>query len=981
MNIDEIKTFLGRVVPWHDIGIDGPYVNLHWTYQKADQKKPYWSGRACYNMVGCIDAITYAARLPDTKDIYWCVSSQKECEMRARKGNAQNGFWRAPKRSQLTASKLKVLGLDIDVSQGHANLQGKNYKSDVEALAALVKFCTDSGIPRPTMIVGTGSGGLHAYWVLAVEVDVPVWQPLANALAEATRRFNFHCDTGVTVDSARVMRMPQTVHSKHGKTAQLYTQAMLPGDYTLEDMRKALGPYMGATVIPLTPKGKVSGAADELSAGIGQYPPKNLQSVADAGCGFIKEALDTGGAAFANPLWNLTTLVATFSDGGQQDAHRMANGHPDYAPDATDELYERKVRERETKNLGWPSCASVENAGCVSCRTCTLKTPTSRPLQFGHAKSLAGPANTALKSTLRWPLPNGYIIDPNTFMIDYIGKDKKGNDILQRIADYPIMDAWLQDTDPLTLHITTKYESSPVPVQVMFNLAQAHSAEKFSAAAAHTRFALSYEQRFLMAEFVMSWIRQLQNTKGAMVKATPYGWHIEDGEVKGFCYANKIWLKDGTNRFAAPADVNTNQLYTPAGKPNKWVEASKLIAAFNSAPHDTILASAFAGPLVRFTGQEGVLIAGYSTDSGKGKTTAMKTASAVWGHAKGTLQGVTDTQVSTLGRMAELQAMPVFWDELKTDAQYDAFVGTLFNLSRGRDKSRMTQDITQRKVGMWKTLMVCCTNDPLAGHVAKSTGSTDAGLMRMFEFEVKKGKSAGTGTANDILMTKLEDNFGWAGLVYSQWLGPNADKVEADVRRTRARIERFVNAKQEERMWTSAMAVLYLGAVYSNKLGLTKIKINRLWKFLMATLEGMRRITQENPTHMRNDTDVVAVLSRFLDEHRARNTLITDNMPIGVGRVAAGSIQAINGHAQLETIHVQKAKNTKMMRIRAARLRDWLKKNEISSHAFIGKMLKLGGIRGTNAKIGAGTTDYCALAADFVYQFDLDNPELEKLLD
>jgi hypothetical protein len=974
MNIDEMKNFLGRVVPWNDIGINGPYLNIHWTFQGEGYKKPAWSGKAVYNMIGAIDAIASAARWKDTKDIYWCVSSQKECEERIRKNGNK---WRAAKREQANASKLKVLGLDIDVSQGHANLQGKNYKSDVEALTALRKFCTDSGIPCPTVIVGTGSGGLHAYWVLAVELEVPVWQPLANALAEATRRFGFHCDTGVTVDSARVMRMPQTMHSKHGKLAKVHL--MLPNDYPVEEMRKALGPYMGATVIPLTPKGKISGPADELGAGIGGYPPKNLRSIADEGCGFLKEALDTGGASFANPLWNLTTLVATFSDGGQQDAHAMANGHPDYKPETTDELYERKVREREKKGLGWPACASIENAGCSSCGTCTIKRPGSSPLHFGHAKSVAGPAHPALKSPLRWPLPPGYDLDPMNFHVYFNTVDRKTRKPIRlKVCDYPILDAWLQ-AEPLTLHLTTKCGVPARELQIPFSLAQAHSNEKFAAAAAAGGLPLTIEQRPLMVGFIVSWITQLRNTKGAMVKATPYGWHIEEGDPAGFCYNGKIFLKDGSERHAAPADANTTHLYTPTGSKAKWFEASALIHMFDSPSHDTILASAFAGPLVRFTGQEGILIAGYSTDSGKGKTTAMKTAAAVWGHAKGTLQGVTDTQVSTLGRMAELQAMPVFWDELKTEGQYDAFVGTLFNLSRGRDKSRMTQDITQRKVGMWKTLMVCCTNDPLAGHVSKATGSTDAGLMRMFEFEVTKGKSAGTGTKNDILMGKLEDNFGWAGLEYSKWLGKNADKVAADVYRTRLRIERFVDAKQEERMWTSAMAVLYLGAVYSNKLGLTRIKINRLWKFLMATLEGMRRTAKDNPVHLKGTDDVVAVLSRFLSDQRARNTLITDNMIMTKGKPSAGQVNIVGDTTKLEAINVHRATKQKALRLRQDTLRTWLIARGHSPIPFQRLLQEKCGAKFKNAKLGGGTTLH--QGNDNLWEFDLHHPELKELLE
>jgi hypothetical protein len=121
----------------------------------------------------------------------------------------------------------------------------------------------------------------------------------------------------------------------------------------------------------------MTGVNSDLAGGIEQpqAPPINIRTVAAAGCGFISDALDTGGAAYANPLWNLTTLVATFTEGGRADAHEMAKGHPTYVPQETDDLFDRKMREREEKNLGWPSCQSIENAGCGACRNCPLKGP------------------------------------------------------------------------------------------------------------------------------------------------------------------------------------------------------------------------------------------------------------------------------------------------------------------------------------------------------------------------------------------------------------------------------------------------------------------------------------------------------------------------------------------------------------------------------------------------------------------------------
>jgi hypothetical protein len=75
-----------------------------------------------------------------------------------------------------------------------------------------------------------------------------------------------------------------------------------------------------------------SGLHDELGAGIcnHKYDPVHLDDLGKE-CAFIRDAIATGGASYANPLWNLTTLAATFSDDPRNDAHRMGNKHPHLA--------------------------------------------------------------------------------------------------------------------------------------------------------------------------------------------------------------------------------------------------------------------------------------------------------------------------------------------------------------------------------------------------------------------------------------------------------------------------------------------------------------------------------------------------------------------------------------------------------------------------------------------------------------------------
>jgi hypothetical protein len=91
--------------------------------------------------------------------------------------------------------------------------------------------------------------------VLDVALDVATWQPLANALAEAVRRFGLQADTGVTVDSAARHAAPRHQALEARQPCEMPIEQVLAHDYTLDQMRHALAPYMGAQVIPLNPRG------------------------------------------------------------------------------------------------------------------------------------------------------------------------------------------------------------------------------------------------------------------------------------------------------------------------------------------------------------------------------------------------------------------------------------------------------------------------------------------------------------------------------------------------------------------------------------------------------------------------------------------------------------------------------------------------------------------------------------------------------
>lgn len=170
-------------------------------------------------------------------------------------------------------------------------------------------------------------------------------------------------------DLSRVMRLPGTLHLKDPtkpRFVKLY-RGNEPQRWKLSELVTTLGlsPAAPATkktngvtnVVPFL-NGKPAaafaalGAVESLADGLRHenVPLDIAPLVADTGCGFIRNAMNTGGKDYTQPLWNLTTLVATFLEDGHALAHRMA-------------ISMRATTARPRTRCGSASCASGRNGG------------------------------------------------------------------------------------------------------------------------------------------------------------------------------------------------------------------------------------------------------------------------------------------------------------------------------------------------------------------------------------------------------------------------------------------------------------------------------------------------------------------------------------------------------------------------------------------------------------------------------------------
>jgi len=350
--------FLRRVVPWPAAGAAG-FINMHWTSPRYQGM----SGRPFNQLADFLAMVPWCNANPQlVKDVYFCLSQQ------AKTGATVNGKMKAA-RSAKDATFLKAIWLDVDGNK--PDEPDKGYATPKEALEAIIKFVADAKLPPVTALVMSG-GGWHVYWISDKPLTRDEWRPYAEGLWALVKQHGLRADP-VTTDAARILRVPDTFNYKTNPPKPVKLRALCK-DYDFATDLAAL-PVLVPTAAAADRTGSDDGTGRE------EIPPLDWEPLVKE-CAFLREALRTGGKDYSEPMWHLTTLLATFLKYGEKLAHRMGNQHPGYTPASTKEKWDRKLRDRKEKGLGFPQCKTIHESGCTACTTCQHFAKSKSPLNL-----------------------------------------------------------------------------------------------------------------------------------------------------------------------------------------------------------------------------------------------------------------------------------------------------------------------------------------------------------------------------------------------------------------------------------------------------------------------------------------------------------------------------------------------------------------------------------------------------------------------
>ena len=847
--------------------------------------------------------VSYADRCKQKKcDVYFATGSFGE------------------QRTQDQCQYKRTLYLDIDCGLG------KLYGDKRTAITELFSFC-DSFFVRPNILVDSG-GGVHAYWTFTKDISTEAWLPMAGALKELCEIHGFGADPTVTADAARILRIPGTFNQKEDTPREVKVLHASTKEYDPSKLGKVLGSTRSNSLQALGSMAAESDVTFEVSSGTPFFANKIIER-----CSVLKHSYETGGAGQVEPLWMAQLSLMAYAVDGAEHIHTISDQHADYDYQRTEKKYNARVRVKEAGKFGPPLCKTLGMYLPEKCNSCRFNGRIKSPIVLGREEDGSetpfpykqddkavyrlekkenenGEEETKAIKILSFTVENFQLFsspDPSQGMVFRFMVGKYGNKLVTFTTKH------LADKRQLIVELS----NSDVPLH-------AHEYPEF-------------------VRFMTTWADKMVQAKQVGSPTASLGW-TKVNDDPAFTLINKTITKSSGDKEVTFLDREFVKDFTPQGNRDAWIELSKYLTGENRHAVTAGILSAFAAPLITFTGVNGCVLALVSDKSGTGKSTALRTAQAVWGDPRRGVNALDDTPLSVANRMGKLNNLPAFWDELRMKEQVEKFVLLMFQVSQGKERSRLRSNITTQHVGTWNTLITVASNESITDHVRHLVHGTDAGLLRVFEVTVpylQRGQDI------DALSKSLDNNFGNIGGEYAQWLVTNHEKALSLLENCKLGFSKRVHADSAERFWVATCSALLTAAIVTNKLGYTAIDVNRFTNWLVK--EFLRSRAEQTMDFDPIEIRAKKYLFQFLDIHKDQIVVFDKLSGKGVGSV--GTLHSILPKGEILGVY---AKEDKKVRIKRSPFVQWVYEFHKEPHTRLIEALAAQGCIERKASVSVG---------------------------
>lgn len=801
------KEFLQTV-----LGVEGYYCVMG--FKGKDIKQKYYQN--------IDDLISTAENLCDNEyDVYFALSTFTEA-----------------KRKQKFALQVRSLFADIDYGEHHGKPSAYDTLADV--INDLKRFCKETGMPMP-FIVNSG-GGVHTYWPLEEPLTKEAWFSLADRLKEKCIEHDLKIDAVVTSDSARILRMPDTMNWKTGTgrpVALGYAKAI---PRSVEFYRGILGEALNFHR-PFFKNHEMDEATQALVNNRTSSFKKIMQVTAKGeGCEQLRYIYEKQ-AEVSEPLWRAGLSITKFCEEGEKASLAISNRHPDFS---------HEEMQKKLDLISGPFYCStfrelVSDSGRAKiCDNCHFWKKDSTPIALGRkykeatakdnvvtekTEGVSGPSNVTYIIP-KYPPPyfrgaNGGVFKRIKKEDDEIEVPIYHNDlyVTQRLSEPRIGDSIV-----IRVHLPKDGVR-----EFTMSMATLSTSDEFRKQMYAKGVVVSKLDP--IKEYLLAWVNNMQYKEEASKAHRQFGW-VGD-KFDSFVLGDKQIRWDPVTKESSivynPPSETTEHLF-PAFEPKGSLEEWKMVMNFYSRPgmeaHQFIIGSSFGSILTELTAINAALLHVYSPDSGLGKTTALYAGASIWGDPTQLVCKEADTDNSKMLRAEVQKNLPLLIDEF-TNVHGERASNFAYQYTSGKQKNRMTASTNQERYRgeSWKQTAVSTGNASLIEILESLKAIPKAELMRILELNISKVAGLKK-IETDALSMRLLNNYGHAGILFVQAIQRNLDHTKRLYKDTQMKMDAALGLTYQERFYSVLITNSVVALMIAKRIGLLDFDLKGMTAWL-----------------------------------------------------------------------------------------------------------------------------------------------------
>lgn len=765
------------------------------------------------------------------------------------------------KRTAANASKMRSLFVDIDCGAG------KDYDNKQAARAALVSFLSETELDTlGTPYVVSSGGGLHVYWPFEEDLDISVWKPVAENFKRLAKAHNFNIDFGVTADSARILRVPDTNNYKKEKPRPV--KIMVEGQtFDFETVKLHILSKLGSSPyepvirqeidIPGVPLQATSNGVKLIENTV------NRLELIEERCPQFEYYKQNAQQDGMEPLWYAMISVAKKCEDGWERMQELSAMHP---------YDDERLVAKWNQSKGHSPCMKFDSVNPGVCQNCPKWQKITTPLQLGSEVRTNEEAKEMVvvepdqvhQITITRPIPpknysygdKGGVFVTQMFENDEGEREKRTVMLLS--YDLFVVDLLLQE-DVHIVHMVAVRPTGTTDIMLP-QKAVVSKDETLKVLASQNILAASGALDKELFYYVRGCVEYASTNKRPVKVPTSYGWQ-EDGS---FVYNSRIYTADGKKIYVpTPNLVNINNACKPTGSFEEWRKVYELLVARQLWDIMTLSLVGPASILMEFTGFNGMTYHAGSDLSGTGKTLSQAIAASWWGHPEKYMISAGTSVVAIQQRQGYLNSLPTIVDETtqKQRETLEWLPEYLLAKTRGKGKERMESGSNRERVNdtSWKSLDLFSSNTCAHDILTTRAHASRAEMLRILDIGMHVVLELSELEAD--ILKGMAKNHGVAGDKLVEWMMANKETAKAVLAETESALKAEFDCNNDERFWTAgnscivAMAVL-LGKKYANILD---VPIKPIIKVLKGMVDAGRRAIYGN---VRTAEDVLNAYTR-----------------------------------------------------------------------------------------------------------------------